>query len=78
MKKRSKPLLTAAKSLIIMIYIGMIIVLIAQALTPGQESANISQGVGDRLNDAIGEISTPESSKVSVEEVEISSVTVGG
>ena len=78
MKKRSKPLLTAAKSLIIMIYIGMIIVLIAQALTPGQESANISQGVGDRLNDAIGEISTPDSSKVSVEEVEISSVTVGG
>lgn len=78
MKKKAKPLLTAIKTLIIMIYVGLIIVLVVQALTPGEESSNISQDFGDRLNDAIGEITTPESSKVSVEGVEISSVTVGG
>ena len=78
MKKRSKILLAAIKSLIIMIYVGLIIVLVLQALTPGEESSNISQDFGDRLNEAIGEISTPESSKIAVEGVEISSVTVGG
>jgi uncharacterized protein YjdB len=62
---------------VIAIYIAMIAVLVAQALTPGEESANISQSFGDKLNDAIGEISTPESSKVAVTGVSISSVTVG-
>ena len=78
MKKKAKPLLTAIKSLIIMIYVGLIIVLVVQALTPGEESSNISQNFGDRLNEAVGEISTSESSKVSVDGVEISSLTVDG
>lgn len=78
MKKRFNAIKTALSALVILIYIAMIVVLMAQALTPGEESANISQGVGDKLNDAIGEISTPESSKVSVEKVEIFSVTIGG
>lgn len=78
MKKHFKLLKTSLSALVILIYIAMIVVLMAQALTPGEESANISQGVGDKLNDAIGEISTPQTSKVSVESVEIFSVTVGG
>lgn len=78
MKKPFKLLKTSLSALVILIYIAIIVVLMAQALTPGEESSNISQDFGDRLNEAIGEISTPESSKVSVEGVEISSVTVGG
>ena len=78
MKKHFKLLKTSLSALVILIYIAIIVVLMAQALTPGEESSNISQDFGDRLNEAIGEISTPESSKVSVEGVEISSVTVGG
>ena len=78
MKKPFKLLKTSLSALVILIYIAIIVVLMAQALTPGEESSNISQDFGDRLNEVIGEISTPESSKVSVEGVEISSVTVGG
>lgn len=78
MKKSFKLLKISLSALVILIYIAIIVVLMAQALTPGEESSNISQDFGDRLNEAIGEIITPESSKVSVEGVEISSVTVGG
>ena len=77
MKIIGKIIKSTASAVVIAIYIAMIAVLIAQALTPGKESANISQSFGDKLNDAIGEISTPESSKVSVTGVEISYVTVG-
>ena len=77
MKKLGKIIKITASAVVIAIYIAMIAVLVAQALTPGKESANISQSFGDKLNDAIGEISTPESSKVAVEGVEISYVTVG-
>ena len=77
MKKLGKAIKLIVSSVVIVIYIAMIAVLVAQALTPGEESANISQSFGDKLNDAIGEISTPESSKVAVEGVSISSVTVG-
>ena len=77
MKKLGKIVKLIASSVVIAIYIAMIAVLVAQALTPGEESANISQSFGDKLNDAIGEISTPESSKVAVTGVSISSVTVG-
>lgn len=77
MKELGKAIKLIVSSVVIVIYIAMIAVLVAQALTPGEESANISQSFGDKLNDAIGEISTPESSKVAVEGVSISSVTVG-
>lgn len=77
MKKLGKIVKLIVSSVVIAIYIAMIAVLVAQALTPGEESANISQSFGDKLNDAIGEISTPESSKVAVTGVSISSVTVG-
>ena len=77
MKKLGKAVKLIVSSVVIAIYIAMIAVLVAQALTPGEESANISQSFGDKLNDAIGEISTPESSKVAVTGVSISSVTVG-
>ena len=77
MKKLGKAIKLIVSSVVIVIYIAMIAVLVVQALTPGEESANISQSFGDKLNDAIGEISTPESSKVAVTGVLISSVTVG-
>ena len=76
MKRRLKIFKTAINVSVILIYIAMIVVLMLQALTPGEESANISESFGDRLNEAVGEISPPESSKVSVEGVEISSVAV--
>lgn len=77
MKRLGKVIKFTASAVVIAIYIAMIGVLVVQALTPGEESADISQSFGDKLNDAIGEISTPESSKVAVTEVSISSVTVG-
>ena len=78
MTKAAKVFKRILQAGIITVYLAMIAILIWQALTPGSESANISQNVGDRLNDAIGEISTPESLIVAVERVKISSVTVDG
>ena len=78
MTKAAKVFKRILQAGIITVYLAMIAILIWQALTPGSESANISQNVGDRLNDAIGEISTPEPLIVAVERVKISSVTVDG
>ena len=78
MKAIGKIFKTVASAAIIMIYIAMIAMLIWQALTPGEESADISQSFGDKLNDAVGEIGTPESSKVAVSGVEIAYVIVDG
>lgn len=78
MKIIGKVIKLTASAVVIAIYIAMIGVLVVQALTPGEESADISQSFGDKLNDAIGEISTPESSKVAVTGVSISSVSVDG
>ncbi|MBQ9732761.1 MAG: Ig domain-containing protein, partial [Clostridia bacterium] len=64
--------------LIIAIYITGIGVLVAQALTPGSESSNISQNFGDRLDEVVTEIKKPEITEVRVSDIGISSVTVSG
>ncbi|MBR3875155.1 MAG: VanZ family protein [Clostridia bacterium] len=66
------------KAGIIVAYVGLIIVLIVQALTPGSESSNISNNVGDKLNDVATEIQKPEAEIFAVESVKITSITVGG
>lgn len=66
------------KSGIILAYVGLIIILIVQALTPGSESSNISNNVGDKLNDVATEIQKPEVELYDVESVKIKSITVGG
>lgn len=66
------------KAGIIVAYVGLIIVLIVQALTPGSESSNISNNVGDKLNDVATEIQKPETDIFAVESVKITSITVGG
>lgn len=66
------------KSGIILAYVGLIIILIVQALTPGSESSNISNNVGDKLNDVATEIQKPEAEIFAVESVKIASITVGG
>lgn len=66
------------KAGIIVAYVGLIIVLIVQALTPGSESSNISNNVGDKLNNVATEIQKPEADIFAVESVKITSITVGG
>ena len=66
------------KSGIILAYVGLIIILIVQALTPGSESSNISNNVGDKLNDVATEIQKPEAEIFDVESVKIKSITIGG
>ena len=63
---------------VISAYILMIIILVAQALTPGNESSNISNSVGDKINDVVTEIQKPEVTVVNVSEVNITSLTILG
>mgnify|MGYP003305837674 CR=1 FL=1 len=59
-------------------YLGLIVVLVWQALTPGRQSSNISSSVGDKLNEVVTEIKKPVVEIVNVESISISSVTVDG
>ena len=69
---------TIIKAGIIAAYIGLIVVLILQALTPGKESSAISNSVGDKINQVATGINKPEADIIGVSGVEISSVTVSG
>ena len=71
-----KVLRVALSIFIIAIYITGIAVLLAQALTPGSESSNISQNFGDRLDEVVTEIQKPEITEVRVSDIGISSITV--
>lgn len=66
------------KAGIITAYIGLIVILILQALTPGSESSNISQSVGDKVNNVVTDINQPNIESVDVEYIEIVSVTISG
>ncbi len=74
MKRFIKSLKTAVSALIILIYVSLIGVLIAQALTPGEESAAISDSFGDKINQVVTDIKQPMAEKIGVTAVEISSV----
>ena len=74
MKRRFKILKTVLSATVILIYIALIVVLMAQALTPGSESANISQSFGEKVNQAITDIKKPVAERVDVLGVEINAV----
>ena len=61
---------------VITAYIGLITILILQALTPGSESSNISNSVGDKLDEIVTDIQKPEAEFVGVESVTFQSLTV--
>lgn len=65
------------KAGIIIGYIGLIVILILQALTPGSESSDISNSVGDKFDEIATGIQKPEVDVVSVEDIKILSLTVG-
>ncbi len=69
---------TIVKAGIIIAYIGLIVVLCLQALTPGKESSQISNSVGDTINDVASGLAKPEAEEIKVSDVEISSATVSG
>ena len=60
------------------IYIAIIAVLIIQALTPGNESSDISDSVGDKIDEVVTDIQKPEVERVDVESVEILFLKVSG
>ncbi len=59
-------------------YIAMIVVLCLQALTPATQSSDISNSVGDKLDDIITDIQQPESEPVDIESFTIDSIVVAG
>lgn len=59
-------------------YFGLIVVLMMQALTPGEKSSNISNSVGDKIDQIVTEIQKPQQEHISVESVAIVSVTCLG
>ena len=63
---------------IILGYILAIVVLVWQALTPGRESSNISNSVGDKIDEVITVIQKPVVEIVDVESVSITSITIDG
>ena len=63
---------------IIVVYVAMIVVLVTQALTPGAQSANISNSVGDKLDEIVTEIQKPQVQTVAVESVEFTGLSVFG
>ena len=78
MKKPKCTLKTVIKGGIILCYVVLIALLMLQALKPGNESAQISNSVGDKINEVATDIQKPEAETVSMESVRISSVTVSG
>ena len=75
MKRRFKILKTVLSATVILIYIAMIVVLMAQALVPGEESAEISDNFGDKINQAITDIKKPVAERVEVIGVEIYAIS---
>ena len=76
MSNRWKIFKAVIKVSIIVAYIIAVGILITQALTPKKESANISNQVGNKIDDIVTDIQKPEVTVVNVTEVKISSVTI--
>ena len=77
MNRPFKILKTVLSATVILIYIAIIVVLMAQALVPGEESAEISDNFGDKVNQAITDIKKPIAERIDVLGVEINAI-VGG
>lgn len=58
-------------------YLGLILILVLQALTPGNESGNISNNVGDQINSAITQIEKPKVERVDVANISIDELRIG-
>ena len=59
-------------------YVGLTLILCLQALKPASESSNISNNVGDKIDQIVTDISKPTVETVAVESVEILSLTING
>lgn len=66
------------KAGIITAYVGLIIILILQALTPKQESAEFSEIVGDKINDVTTGITVPKPEVIAMQGVTLDFVTASG
>ena len=78
MKKGKKVIKKLINIGVIFAYVMMIVVLIIQALTPGSQSSNISNSVGNKIDQIVTGISKPTATTVAVEKVEILSLTLSG
>ncbi len=58
-------------------YLGLTLILCVQALKPGNESADISNNVGDKIDQIVTDISKPTVETVAVSSVEIIGIKVG-
>lgn len=59
-------------------YVGLTLILCLQALKPASESSNISNNVGDKIDQIVTDISKPTVETIAVESVEIISLTLNG
>ncbi len=59
-------------------YLAMIGILCWQALTPAKQSSDLSDSVGDKLDDVITDIQKPEAERVEVDGLTIDSILIGG
>lgn len=78
MRKRTSIKKTLFTIFVTAVYLLMIIILIGQALTPGEESSIISDDVGNTIDNVLTEIQKPEAEVVDMEDVKILSLTVSG
>ncbi len=78
MKKKGNVWRVLYKLGVTLAYVAMIVVLCWQALTPGSESSDISNSVGDKLDDVITEIQKPEAERVDVEDLTIDGILISG
>ena len=59
-------------------YLGLILILVLQALTPGHESGNISTNVGDKIDDTLTQIEKPEAEFIDVSDLSIQGLRIDG
>ncbi len=78
MKKKTSVFHTLYKIGVTLAYLAMIVILCWQALTPGKESADMSNGVGDKLNEVVTEIQKPEAERVDVSGLTVDGVLLAG
>ncbi len=77
-RKFSKIIKTIFKFGVLCAYVALILVLVLQALKPGNESSDVSNNVGDKIDQVVTEIQKPEVTQIKVESVRITSLTASG
>ena len=78
MKKKKNTWKILYKIGVTLAYLLCILILCMQALTPGSESSDISNSVGDAIDDVVTEIQQPEAEYVAVDGLTVDSVRIAG